>query len=85
MTPPAPIDPSADAAARVLDPVPIEVPRPMVLLRLGYRRPSQVPERTARLIAGVMEEGRRLLQPRAIVSEVDVLLEEEGSVVLPGA
>ena len=35
---------------RIVDPLPVQVSRPMVLLRLGYRRPAQVPEKVARLI-----------------------------------
>jgi hypothetical protein len=58
--------------AEVLDPVPLEVARPMVLLRLGYRRPSQVPDRTARMIAEVEERGRALLAPRAVLAEAAV-------------
>jgi Vitamin B12 dependent methionine synthase, activation domain len=86
MTPPVPIDPPAGGATpRVLDPLPIEVPRPMVLLRLGYRRPSQVPERTSRLIAEVMQQGSRLLRPRAIIAEVEVDLRDDGAVELIGA
>jgi len=55
----------------VVDPLPVDVARPMVLLRLGYRRPAQVPERTARLIDEIMERGRALLRPRAIYGVFD--------------
>jgi hypothetical protein len=53
----------------VLDPLPITVARPLVLMRLGYRRPAQVPEKTSRMIGEVMEQGRDLLAPRAIYGE----------------
>jgi cobalamin-dependent methionine synthase I len=56
---------------RVTDPLPVTVSRPMILLRLGYRRPAQVPERTARLIEEIMERGRALLRPRAIYGVFD--------------
>ena len=56
----------------VVDPVPIEVGRPMVLLRLGYRRPSQVPAKVSGLIEEVMEQGRARLAPKAVHREVAV-------------
>ncbi len=62
----------------------IEVSRPMVLLRLGYRRPSQVPERTARLIDEIMEHGRSLLRPRAVYGLFDVSTPEAGLCVIGG-
>jgi len=55
----------------VVDPLPVTVSRPMVLLRLGYRRPAQVPERTARLIDEIMKAGSALLRPRAIYGVFD--------------
>ena len=67
-----------------LDPVPIEVARPMVLLRLGYRRPAQVPEKIAKLIDEITERGRSLLEPKAVWSEVEVTAPEPGLVVLGG-
>ena len=67
-----------------VDPLPIEVARPMVLLRLGYRRPSQVPEKIARLIDEVMERGRSLLEPKAVWTEVEVTAPEPGLMVLGG-
>ncbi len=69
---------------RRLDPLPIEVARPMVLMRLGYRRPSQVPERTSRLIDEVMERGSALIEPRAVWTEVEVSTPEPGTIVLGG-
>jgi cobalamin-dependent methionine synthase I len=67
---------------RVANPLPVEVSRPMVLLRLGYRRPAQVPERSARLIDEIMEAGRALLRPRAIYGIFDAqTLEPDVSLV----
>jgi cobalamin-dependent methionine synthase I len=66
----------------VLDPVAIEVPRPMVLMRLGYRRPAQVPERTARLIDEVMERGRCLLAPKAVYGEFEVDSSQAGLTII---
>ena len=70
---------------RHVDPLPVQVARPMVLLRLGYRRPSQVPEKITRLIDEIMERGRSLLEPKAVWSEVEVTAPEPGLVVLGGA
>jgi cobalamin-dependent methionine synthase-like protein len=69
---------------RVAEPLPIAVSRPMVLLRLGYRRPAQVPERTARLIDEVMDAGRQLLRPRAIYGSFDASTPEPGLSVIGG-
>ncbi len=69
---------------RVADPLPVEVSRPMVLLRLGYRRPAQVPERTARLIDEIMEKGRGLLRPRAIYATFDSDTPEPGVSLVGG-
>ena len=67
---------------RVASPLSIEVSRPMVLLRLGYRRPAQVPEKTARLIGEIMDKGRSLLRPRAIYGAFDAsTLEPDVSVI----
>jgi hypothetical protein len=70
---------------RVADPLAVEVSRPMVLLRLGYRRPAQVPERTARLIDEVMDRGRTLLRPRAIYGTFDASTPEPGLSVIGGS
>ncbi|HYS03782.1 MAG TPA: vitamin B12 dependent-methionine synthase activation domain-containing protein [Candidatus Dormibacteraeota bacterium] len=70
---------------RVSDPLPVEVSRPMVLLRLGYRRPAQVPERTARLIDEIMEAGRALLRPRAIYGVFDTETREPDVSLVGGA
>ena len=72
------------AAIRIVDPLPVQVARPMVLLRLGYRRPAQVPERTARLIDEVMEKGRGLLAPRAIGGTFDVATADADVTVIGG-
>jgi hypothetical protein len=77
----APVTP-ASRPGEILDPLPIAVPRPLVLLRLGYRRPSQVPEKTARLLEEVMERGRGLLAPRAVLGEVGVAVGPGGAVTL---
>jgi hypothetical protein len=69
---------------RVADPQPIEVSRPMVLMRLGYRRPAQVPERTGRLIDEIMDRGRSLLRPRAIYGTFDASTAEPGTSVIGG-
>ncbi len=73
------------AAIRVVDPLPVQVARPMVLLRLGYRRPSQVPERTALLIEEVMEKGRGLLAPRATCATFDVAARAPDQVSIGGS
>src|SRR5436309_13289694 len=69
---------------RIADPLPVEVSRPMVLLRLGYRRPAQVPEKTARLIGDIMDKGRSLLRPRAIYGTFDASTPEPGVYVISG-
>lgn len=68
----SPATPRPSAEVHVLDPLPISVARPMVLMRLGYRRPAQVPERTSHMIVEVMEKGRDLLAPRVIYGEFEV-------------
>ena len=70
---------------RIADPIPIEVSRPMVLLRLGYRRPAQVPERTARLIDEIMDKGRSLLAPRAIYGTFDASTPGPGLCLIGGS
>ena len=69
----------------VADPQPIEVSRPMVLMRLGYRRPAQVPERTGRLIDEIMDRGRSLLRPRAIYGTFDASTAEPAAPAEPEA
>jgi hypothetical protein len=76
MTTPAP-------EIRVLDPLPIEVSRPLVLLRLGYRHAGQVPAKTARLLDEVIAHGGTLLRPRGLYAPASVEL-EDGVVILGG-
>jgi cobalamin-dependent methionine synthase-like protein len=78
-------DSGARPAAEIVDPLPIEIPRPMVLLRLGYRRPAQVPEKTSRMIDEVMTQGRALLTPRAIYGLVEVVAPDPGVTEIAGA
>ena len=70
------------APIQIADPLPVTVPRPMVLMRLGYRRPDQVPEKTARLIDEIMEQGRALLRPRAAYGLFDAATPEPGVTLL---
>ena len=75
-----------DAAdLRVIDPLPIDVSRPLVLLRLGYRSAGQVPAKTARLLDEVIERARPLLAPRAVCAAFDVDRPGEGRIVIGGA
>ena len=69
---------------RIIDPVPLVVPRPMVLLRLGYRRPSQVPDRVSALIDEIETSGRTLLAPRAITLRCPVTVDRDGAIDLGG-
>jgi cobalamin-dependent methionine synthase I len=69
---------------QIADPLSVTVSRPMVLLRLGYRRPAQVPERTARLIDEIMEQGRGLLRPRAVYGTFDAATPEPEISVIGG-
>ncbi len=70
--------------SRIIDPVSIMVSRPMVLLRLGYRRPSQVPSRSASRIEEVMERGCTMLAPRAVCARCTVRHPEEGTIEIDG-
>ncbi len=74
----SPTPPPARAAAEIVDPLPVEVPRPMVLMRLGYRHTSQVPDKTSQMINEVMDRGRKLLSPKAIYGVVQVSTSEAG-------
>jgi cobalamin-dependent methionine synthase-like protein len=69
---------------RVAEPLPVEVSRPMVLLRLGYRRPAQVPEKISSLIDEIMEKGRLLLRPRAIYGTFDASTPEPEQSLIGG-
>ena len=77
MTPPA-------ADLHILDPLPIQVSRPLVLLRLGYRQASQVPGKTSRLLDEVIARAAPLLSPRAIGALFDVAYGADGGVVIGG-
>ncbi len=66
---------------RIARDIAIAVGRPMVLLRLGYRRPAQVSERVSKLIDEVMEEGRGLLAPAAVDGLFDVEIGEGRTVI----
>ena len=70
---------------RIVDPLPVQVSRPLVLLRLGYRRPAQVPEKVARLIDEIMEKGGGLLAPRSVSGLFDTLTPEPGVTLIGGA
>lgn len=69
---------------RIAEPLPVEVSRPMVLLRLGYRRPAQVPEKISSLIDEIMEKGRLLLRPRAIYGTFDASTPEPEQSLIGG-
>jgi cobalamin-dependent methionine synthase I len=66
---------------RLFDPLPLDVPRPLVLLRLGYRHSGQVPEKTSRLLDEVIAQGKPLLAPRAVCGTFEVAREGESFVV----
>lgn len=67
---------------QIADPLPVTVPRPMVLMRLGYRRPDQVPEKTGRILEEIMEQGKALLRPRATYGLFDAATPEPGVTLL---
>ena len=73
------------APIQISDPLPVTVPRPMVLMRLGYRRPAQVPEKTGLLIDETMKQGGTLLRPRATYGLFDAATPEPGVSLLAGA
>src|SRR5262245_48750767 len=70
---------------QIADRLPVEVSRPMVLMRLGYRRPAQVPERTAVLIDEIMNRGRLLLRPRAVYGTFDASTPGPGQSLIGGS
>ena len=80
--PPHESHPRAADAPQRLESVTIEVPRPMVLLRLGYRRPSQVPARTSALLDELTGQGRALLAPRAVGARCRVGRTSAGEVAI---
>ncbi|HKQ97570.1 MAG TPA: hypothetical protein VJV75_06830 [Candidatus Polarisedimenticolia bacterium] len=69
---------------RVLDPLPIDLPRPLVLLRLGYRSATQVPAKTAGLLDGVLEAARPKIAPRAVCAAFDVARDPDGALRIGG-
>lgn len=73
------------ASPRVIDPLPIQVSRPLVLLRLGYRQAGQVPPRTARLLDEVISQSEPLLAPRAVCAAFDVIASDEGGITIGGS
>ena len=75
----------APRPTRRLDPCPITVSRPLVLLRLGYRQASQVPAKTARLLDEVVAAAAGLLEPRAAWTAVEVEREADGVLRLGGS
>ncbi|HET8948568.1 MAG TPA: hypothetical protein VFQ07_16425, partial [Candidatus Polarisedimenticolia bacterium] len=76
-----PGDPAA-AGRRILDPLPVLVSRPLVLLRLGYRSATQVPEKTSRLLDEEVAACAPLLQGRAVLASFPI--ERAGAVVRVG-
>ena len=68
---------SPESSIRVLDPLPIVVSRPLVMLRLGYRSASQAPPKTTKLLDEVIAHAEKLLAPRAVCATVDVAISGE--------
>ena len=62
---------------RILDPLPLAVSRPLVLLRLGYRSATQVPEKASRLLDEEIAVCAPLLKGRAVVASYDIALERD--------
>ena len=74
-------DPAA-AGRRILDPLPVTVSRPLVLLRLGYRTATQVPEKTSRLLDEEIAACAPLLWARAVLASFPV--ERDGTALRLG-
>jgi len=72
----------AEASRRILDPLPILVSRPLVLLRLGYRTATQVPEKTSRLLDEEIAACAPLLRARAVLASFPI--ERAGSALRLG-
>jgi Vitamin B12 dependent methionine synthase, activation domain len=70
--------PGGSSSIRVLDPLPIVVSRPLVMLRLGYRSASQAPPKTTKLLDEVIAHAEKLLAPRAVCALCDVAPSSEG-------
>ena len=79
------MSPVPGADLHLLDPLPLQVSRPLVLLRLGYRSAAQVPEKTARRLDEVLGMAEPLLRPRAIWATFEVDRPDPDRVVLGGA
>lgn len=83
MTPPA--DAARPAGTpELLDSLTLSVPRPMVLLRLGYRRADQVPARSSKLLDTIGEQGTGLLQPRAVCLRCSIEKTANGRTAIGG-
>jgi hypothetical protein len=74
--------PRPPGAPEVLDRLALTVARPMVLLRLGYRRASQVPPRTSQLLDTISAEGGKTLAPRAVCARCPVAATQDGRIVI---
>ena len=72
----------AEASRRILDPLPLTVSRPLVLLRLGYRTATQVPEKTSRLLDEEIAACAPLLKGRAVLASFPI--ERAGAAVRVG-
>jgi hypothetical protein len=79
------MSPGPGAKLHHLDPLPLRVSRPLVLLRLGYRSAAQVPEKTARRLDEVLSMAEPLLRPRAVWGTFAVERPEPGRIVIGGA
>ena len=79
------MSPPSGGDLHVLDPLPLRVSRPLVLLRLGYRSAAQVPEKTARRLDEVLGMAEPLLRPRAVWATFAVDRPEPNRLVLGGA
>jgi len=80
--PPFADHPRPPGTPELLDSLTLEVARPMVLLRLGYRRPNQVPARTAELLDAISEQGSDLLAPRAVCLHCPINESSDGGVAI---
>jgi hypothetical protein len=67
---------------RILDPLPVTVSRPLVLLRLGYRNATQVPEKTSRILDEEIAACAPLLQGRAVLASFPI--ERDGAALRLG-
>jgi hypothetical protein len=73
--------PAEPAGRRLLDPLPLAVSRPLVLLRLGYRSALQVPEKTSRLLDEEIAACVPLLQGRAVAAPFPIARDAEALIV----